>query len=311
MHRVLLIRMTSPDRTLPSKGGSSSAGKPSTAASRPASFMFGLVAVAALVAANAFSTAVLAEEPASSATDPAGNFIVHGTSVPRAAAIVRYAERLRSDAYARLLDEHSPPGWTVRCVIHVHASVDSFIDAVGGAPEAARGATSLQFAGERVVSRRIDVMGDGPDIVPDALAHELVHVVLADHFVHAAPPRWADEGLALLFDAPEKQREHEIDFRDAMRRGLAWPAADLLALEDYPADSPRQRVFYGQSAALVRWLIARRDAATFIRFIDESQAVGVLPALRRNYDLESADAMQLAWKETAPIKALGLVDRSR
>ena len=307
MHRVLLIRISSPDRTLPGKGGPSSAGKPSTADNRRGFGFFGPVAVAVLLAATAFSSAVLAED----AVERADNFIVRGTSAPRAAAIVGHAERLRSEAFERLLDEDSPPRWTVRCVIHVHASVDSFIDSVGGAPEAARGATSLQFAGDRVVSRRIDVMGDGPDIVPDALAHELVHVVLADHFVHAAPPRWADEGLALLFDAPEKQREHESDFRDAMRRGLAWPAAELLTLEDYPADSPRQRVFYGQSAALVRWLIARRTAATFIRFVDDSHAIGVGPSLRRHYDLDSAAALHLAWKETAPIHSLSLVERSR
>ena len=41
--------------------------------------------------------------------------------------------------------------------------------------------------GDHVVSRRIDVMGDGPEIVPDAIDHELVHVVLADLSVSFDP----------------------------------------------------------------------------------------------------------------------------
>jgi hypothetical protein len=241
----------------------------------------------------------------------AGNIIVVGTSPSRAAIIREHAETFRREAFSQLLGETSPKPWLVRCEIHVHASADSFEQAVGGSPADARGATSLDFAGERVVARRIDVMGDGPDLVPDAIDHELVHVVLADHFVHAAPPRWADEGLALLFDTPEKQRGHEADFQDARRRGLGWSAADLLALEDYPADGPRQKIFYGQSAALVRWLIARRDAATFIRFLDDAAQVGMEAALDRHYAIPSLASVSSAWKEVAPINTLGLSERRR
>jgi hypothetical protein len=240
-----------------------------------------------------------------------GNIIVVGTSPSRAAIIREHAETIRREAFSQLLGETRPKPWLVRCEIHVHTSADSFEKAVGGSPAEARGATSLDFAGDRVVARRIDVMGDGPAVVPDAIDHELVHVVLADHFVHAAPPRWADEGLALLFDTPEKQKGHEADFQDARRRGLVWSAADLLSLEDYPADSARQKIFYGQSAALVRWLIARRDAATFIRFLDDAAEVGMEAALDRHYAITSLASVSSAWKEVAPINTLGLSNRRR
>ena len=240
-----------------------------------------------------------------------GNIIVVGTSHSRAAIIREHAETIRREAFSQLLGETRPKPWLVRCQIHVHASADSFEQAVGGSPAEARGATSLDFAGDRVVARRIDVMGDGPAIVPDAIDHELVHVVLADHFVHASPPRWADEGLALLFDTREKQRGHEADFQDARRRGLVWSAADLFSLEDYPADSARQRIFYGQSAAVVRWLIARRDAATFIRFLDDAAEVGMEAALDRHYAITSLASVSSAWKEVAPINTLGLSERRR
>lgn len=230
--------------------------------------------------------------------------IVVGVGPTRAAAIAGHAEEIRQAAFAQLLEDPRPRPWEARCEIHVHATPASFAHAVGGMPATARGATSLEFGATGVVSRRIDLMGDGPEEIPDALAHELVHVVLAERFTAVAPPRWADEGVALLFDGIDKQAGHEADFRAARARGQAFSAADLLALEHYPAGAHRQRVFYGQSAALVRWLIARRDAATFIRFIADAQAGDLHAACERHYDLTVSAVFESAWKEVPPIHSL-------
>ena len=282
----------------------------------------GAMLLAVLASVSACSGVSLADEAAVSPAPEAwveqvspevapGNIVVVGASPSRAAIIREHAETIRREAFSQLLGETHPKPWLVRCEIQVHESADSFEQAVGGSPADARGATSLEFSGDHVVTRRIDVMGDGPAIVPDAVDHELVHVILADHFVHAAPPRWADEGLALLFDTPEKQRGHDADFQEARRRGLTWSAAELLTLEDYPADGPRQKIFYGQSAALVRWLIARRDAATFIRFLDDAAQVGMEAALDRHYAITSLVSVSSAWKEVAPINTFGLSERRR
>lgn len=238
------------------------------------------------------------------AANPPGNVVVHGASAARAGEIAAFAERTRDEAFQRLLGIEQPGRWSARCAIHVHATPDSFADAVGMPPVGSRGATSIDFASDAVASRRIDVMGDGHDVIPDALAHEIVHVVLADHFVHAPPPRWADEGLAVLFDGSETQCGHEEDFRAAAGQGLAFSGADLLALEELPAGTRRQQVFYGQSAALVRWLINRRDAATLIRFIEDIEIVGLANALARHYDLDSIASLESAWKEVTPVTSL-------
>ena len=250
------------------------------------------------------------KNPARSTDIVTPNIIVRGTSLARASAIRGRAERLRCDAFVKLLGENNPPPWIVKCEIHVHPTATSFGEAVGSFPADARGATSLEFVGESVVSRRIDLLGDGSDVIPDALAHELVHVVLADHFKHFSPPRWADEGLALLFDKTDKQRGHADDLRRALTLGVAWSASDLLTLKDYPQGSQRQRVFYGQSAALVRWLIARKDTRTFIEFIDDAAAVGLPASLERHYQLDSIASIHSAWKEVAPIHMLQFADHS-
>ena len=240
-----------------------------------------------------------------------GNFTVVGVAADRAAAIVAAAEEVRSTAFAILLDQPAPAAWRVRCELHVHHEPGEFAAAVGGPPAAARGATSIEFGETDVLLRRIDVMGDGGTVVPDALAHEIVHVVLADHFVAGPPPRWADEGLAVLFDAADVQRRHDADFRTGQGHGLAWSARDLLMLDELPPGTPRQRVFYGQSAAVVRWLVARRDAATFIRFLDDSTARGTEAALRAHYDLESIAALEQAWREPSAFTLLGMVSPVR
>ena len=252
------------------------------------------------------TAAVVATFFAAAAADAgAGSFTVSGVSPERSRGVIEHAERVRSAAFSSLLGRAAPEPWRVRCGIHVHATPASFAAAVGGPPAVARGATSIEFGEHAVLLRRIDVMaGDG--LVPDALDHEIVHVVLADHFHDGPPPRWADEGLAVLFDPPEKQRQHEADFRSALMHGREWHVRDLLALEEYPSATERQRVFYGQSAAVVRWLIARRDAATFIRFLDDSAAHGTEAALAIHYGLDSTAALSQAWEKPSGMSVRGI-----
>jgi len=226
---------------------------------------------------------------------------VHGVSPARAEVVRRHAEEVRRRVFAELLGVSAPRPWAVPCEIHVHESAEAFEHAVGGPPAAASGATSIEFAGDAVSLRRIDVMSDGADGVPDALAHELVHVVLADRFPLAPPPRWADEGLAVLFDAPEKQAGHDADFAAARRDGMAWSATHFLAMADYPAETGRQRVFYGQSVALVRWLIARGGIGTFMQFVEDASLDGATVSLDRHYGLASSEALDRAWLGVAPI----------
>ena len=223
------------------------------------------------------------------------NFDVHGTSSTRAEAIVRHAEQVRERAFETLLGASAASPWTVRCEIHLHATEESFAEAVGGPPDGARGATAIEFAEAGICVRRIDLMDDDPAAVPDALAHELVHVILADHFTTAPPPRWADEGLAVLFDDEAKQAGHARDFAVARRAGMTWSASHLLAMEEYPREPHRQRVFYGQSAALVRWLIDQRGAATLLSFLDDAAAIGEGAALERHYGFSTVAALERAW----------------
>lgn len=223
------------------------------------------------------------------------NFVLHGVSGDRAAVVLDAAERIRGEVISVLLAEDPVPAWQARCAIHLHATAESFAAAVGGPPDGVSGATTIDFAGDVVALRRIDLMDDTADGIPGALAHELVHVLLADRFTQAPPPRWADEGLAVLFDDRDMQAAHERGFLDARSSGGVWSAAHLLAMDDYPREPHRQRVFYGQSAALVRWLVARRDHPTLLRFLDDAASDGASAALEKHYGFASADDLERAW----------------
>ena len=288
MHRIMFL--TARCGTGRGSSGPRPVGKPSW-----------IRAVGAAVAAASAGLPVVGESVSAGGARGHRNFVVHGVAAERSLVISDRAESLRTEVRQLLIGAAAGDPWRPACEVHVHPTAASFARAVGGSPAGAVGATSPEFSTDRVTLRRIDVMGDGPEAMPDGLAHEIAHVVLADRFIAAPPPRWADEGLALLFDPPAKQRLHDTDFREAFRHGRAWAAAELLMLEDYPAGTARQRIFYGQSAALVRWLVARRDARAFVEFAAACGEVGTTAALVEHYGIDSVDELEVAWSDPVPI----------
>jgi hypothetical protein len=265
--------------------------------------------LAVLGGVAAFPSAASRRAVASAAVASLGvdSFQVVGIEGERAAVVARRAAELRRLISAELLGIDEPSEWSPRCTIHVHLTEESFAEAVGGAPISARGATSIEFVGNDIGMRRIDVMGDllgglgsaegnGEGLIPDALGHELVHVILADRFVDGPPPRWADEGLAMLFDSPEKQQGHDEDFRDAAIRGLAWSGLDMFEIDLDPADIARERVFYGESLALVRWFLGQGSADTFLCFLEDCDSSGLADALDRHYGFTSLVEFDGRWQ---------------
>ena len=99
----------------------------------------------------------------------------------------------------------------------------------------------------------------------------------------------------MLFDDEEKQAGHDHDFAAARQAGMIWSASHLLTMDDYPREPHRQRVFYGQSAALVRWLIDQRGTATLLSFLNDLATIGEGAALERHYGFSTVAALERAW----------------
>jgi hypothetical protein len=206
----------------------------------------------------------------------------------------RRCEALRAELRAKWFA--SPQGdvvWSPRCVVLLHDDATSYLQAVPGG-ERTVGSSLVEFGRHRVALRRIDVRGDRDDWQTAALPHELMHVLLADRAIRAPLPRWAEEGLALLVDAPSKQAAHDVDFRTALNRRNEFRVVELVTLDGYPS-AGRVAVFYGQSASLVRFLAAQGTPTQFVDFVEQTSRLGHDAALRKIYRIDGIAALETAW----------------
>jgi hypothetical protein len=185
--------------------------------------------------------------------------------------------------------------WAIKCDVVVHAGIGTYLQAVGPGGRQTFGSSLIRFDDAKHVARRlIDFRGDSP-LGLAAVPHEMTHVVLADLLGGRQPPRWADEGMAILADTQEKQMLHERDLTTGLASRAAFRVAELLTLESYPAAS-RVSAFYGQSASLTACLAQRDDPAKFVEFLRRSLDSGYDQALRDVYHLDNIAALENAWR---------------
>jgi hypothetical protein len=216
-----------------------------------------------------------------------------------AAELGRHAEAMRNSLAALWLGES--PGkssWTPRCEIVVHAHRQSYLKATGAAGAVTSGSTLVRFSAGKVASRRIDLLADRASRPFETIAHELVHAIFAERFPDSPPPRWAEEGAALLADTQTKRSAHERDFKQALRSGTAFRVADLVRMNDYPPPT-RFAAFYGQSLVLVSFLTQLGEPGDFVRFVDRAIEAGHDDALEEVYHISSAGQLEQLWRERA------------
>lgn len=228
------------------------------------------------------------------------SFVVRsGSRSVDALALAQHAETMRKSLAGLWLGESKDSsGWTPRCEIVVHANRQSYLKATGAAGAATSGSTLVRFDQGKVVSRRIDLLADRAGRPFETIAHELVHAIFAERFPKAAPPRWAEEGAALLADTQTKRSAHERDFKQALRSGTAFRVADLVRMNDYPPPT-RFAAFYGQSLVLVDFLTQLGEPGDFVRFVDRAIESGHDKALEDVYQISSASQLERLWKERA------------
>jgi hypothetical protein len=221
------------------------------------------------------------------------SFRVFATSKRQAEQVADGCERLRRELREKWLGEKDHDPWRPCCDIVVHASSLSYTCAVGRAPGETSGCSTIRIENGRVLARRIDLRADSRDPLTAALPHEMTHVVLADRFLDRPLPRWADEGIALMADPMAKQAAHERDLHGAIQTGRRIRLASLLKMDEYPQGSVA--AFYAQSNSLVRLLVERESAVTFVNFVDLAMKSGYPVALRDIYGLRSIEELETAW----------------
>jgi hypothetical protein len=224
------------------------------------------------------------------------NFCICCPSNVDPATIGRTCESLRAELGKKWLgDDPARPTWKARCYVVVHPSLASYVREVGEAGRGTLGSSLIKTDHGQVVSRRIDLRGDVAEPLRAALPHEMTHVVLADAFPSDELPRWADEGMAMQADPPDKLAGHARDLDAAVARGTAFRVPELLVRDAYPMGD-RRAVFYAQSASLVSYLAARGHPSQFVEFAHRAANKGYDAALRDTYGIHDVGQLEQFWR---------------
>src|ERR1019366_6982247 len=151
---------------------------------------------------------------------------------------------------------------------------------------------------DHVVSRRIDVHFDDPNMLVGVLPHETTHVVLADGY-NRPLPHWADEGMAVLSEPRERVERHLHNLPQHRSNNELFAVAELMPMDQYPDDGRRIGAFYAESVSLVEFLSKEKGEPVFIQFMRDGLQSGYEQALKKYYDIHSFDELQQRWQRYA------------
>jgi Peptidase MA superfamily len=230
-----------------------------------------------------------------SVADSANFRLWHQDSRARAEQVLRAAERARTRVSRKWFGAVAGP-WEPRCELNLYPSAMAYQRATG-LPARAPGYALTQHEGERVISRRIDLRGDWPDLLATVLPHEVTHIVLSDQLGSQPLPSWANEGIAVLNEPPANIARHLRNLARHRDEGMLFSMQGLVESTDYP-DRRAMGAFYAQSISLVQLLVKERGPEAFTSFLRCTMRAGAGPALRRHYGM-TFDELERRWQQHA------------
>jgi hypothetical protein len=220
--------------------------------------------------------------------------VLHLQSQEFAERVVRSAETTRAAMIRKWFGDDLAP-WKPRCDIFIYATARDYSQATG-VPDNSPGHSTMRTDGGRVLSRRIDLHCDDPNMMIGVLPHETTHVVLAGHFGDHVVPRWADEGMAVLAEPRERIERHLRNLPQHRAERHLFGIGQLMQLESYP--DPRYiGPFYAQSVSLVEYLSERAGPRVFAKFLREGLTGGYESALQRYYGIQTFGELEQQWMQ--------------
>src|SRR5262245_1623380 len=231
------------------------------------------------------------------ATAETANFrIFHNQTAEYAERLAKIAETTRATVQRQWFGKVSED-WNPRCDIYLYATTDAYSQAAKVRPDSP-GNTTYVRKGSTVVSRRIDLHVDDPNVLSNVLPHETTHAVLVGRFGPFDLPRWADEGLATLAEPSDSVARWLRNAQQYRQSGQTFSAQQLLQLPDWPEDR-LLIAFYAQSVSLVDYLCKQKGRDVFVRFLSDSLRSGDVAALKKHYGFQSYQDLDLHWRADA------------
>jgi hypothetical protein len=186
--------------------------------------------------------------------------------------------------------------WNPRCDIYLFATGDDYSRETKTTARSP-GHSTMNMESGRVVARRIDLHVDHPETFNSVLPHEATHVVLAGRF-DVMVPRWADEGMAVLTEPPNRVDRYLRNLPRHDQDHLLFGVGQLMRLNDYP-DARSVDPFYTQSVSLVDFLSKEKGPREFTAFLRDGLREGYEPALRKHYNMENFGELERRWRAFA------------
>jgi tetratricopeptide (TPR) repeat protein len=223
--------------------------------------------------------------------------IFHNQTRELAEQVAHIAERTRGDMSQKWLGG-AKEAWNPRCDIYLHGSGHDYSRATGVASNSP-GHSTIKNEGSRILGRRIDLHCDDlQNLLTAILPHETTHIVLAGQIGDQPLARWADEGIAVLTEPPDRVERHRRNLHRCRQDNSLFSVRQLLQLADYP--EPRHiTAFYAQSVSLVEFLSGLKGPQVFTQFLRDALKLGYEQALSRHYGYRSYEELQQRWAEKA------------
>jgi hypothetical protein len=228
-------------------------------------------------------TVTLACGRAGAASHQTANFVVDAPTAEVARRIGETAERCRKEL-ARQWLEGKLADWAFPCRIDVTVTLGG----IGGF-------TDVNFSDARVCQHSISVRGPLERIEKSALPHEITHVLFA-HFFGFQPPRWADEGGAILSEDHVQSDEQRKLVQKILSEEKCVSLRRLLAIRDYGADVS---FLYAQGHSLSCFLMSAGSRRQFLTFVREGVSRGWDHAVSDCYGYDNVEQLERAWRTWA------------
>jgi hypothetical protein len=182
--------------------------------------------------------------------------------------------------------------WSPRCDLYLYPNGKVFALSTHQ-PDTSPGFSTMISNGSRVVTRRMSLRADHPQLLAAILPHEVTHVVLADLFTVQQIPRWADEGAAVLAEPRAEQHLRWAELQQPLESGRLFELSKLMAM-DYPGTKDWS-LYYAQSVSLTHFLVGQGTPERFIQFLKDSHRSGIESALRQNYQIGGFRELKDRW----------------
>lgn len=201
------------------------------------------------------------------------NFRFYHHSQPEVAVrLAAVCEKSRHAIRQRWLGNNGQSAWTIKCDVYLYPTRQEF-ERKTRYPADSWGFADLEIGQGQVWMRRLDMRSDVESRLIAVAIHELTHVVLADRFAHRQIPRWADEGIALNSEPPQRQQDMRRWLAGEVRQGRGFKLTQLLAMQQYPTDKHLGDLFYAQSGSLIEFLLQQNSDSEegVMRLVESAQ----------------------------------------